>query len=82
MFASVKNEYTAWKSDMSKLWEVITYFSKEALLEYNYVVTAVNGSIVLEQKVTKSKFRYKHYIKQMQDKWGESNVRYDSVRVF
>ena len=82
MLESFKKEYIAWKDDMVKLWDFVSYFSKEAMLEYNYVITAVNGSIVLEQRVTKSGFRYRRYIKQMQEKWGASNVRYDSVRVF
>lgn len=77
----LKKEIVEWKADLSKLWEVISYFTNESLKEYNYVVTAVNGSAILEQKITKSKWKYNYYIKQMQARWGESNVRFDSVRV-
>ena len=83
MFTSekLKKEFDEWKEDLSKLWEVISYFTNESLREYNYVVTAVNGSAILEQKITKSKWKYNSYIKQMQARWGERNVRFDSVRV-
>lgn len=81
MFEDIKVEAVEWKKDLSKLWEVISYFTNESLKEYNYVVTAVNGSAILEQRITKSKIKYNMYIKRMQKRWGESNVRFDSVRV-
>ena len=79
--AEIKTELYEWKSDLSKLWDVIHYFTKEAFSEYNYVVTAVNGSAILEQRITKSHHRWKSDIKSLQDKWGARNVRFDSVRV-
>lgn len=77
----IRTELSEWKDDLTKLWSMISYFTKEVTSKKIYVITAANGSAILEQRVTMSTRKSSIYLKEMQDKWQARNVHLECKRI-
>jgi len=73
-----KNEFV---EDFRPLYEILSYLHKELTREHLYIITAVNGSMILQQKITKSEYKSRIYLKQLKDKWGEDKVWFNHKRI-
>ncbi len=77
----IKIEIIEWKQDLEKIYDLLDFIYKDITAKKVYIINAVNGSIILEQKVTESKRKSSKYLKQMRDKWGPANVRCEYIRI-
>ena len=76
-----KQEIIEWKKDLLKLWELVSYFTKEAFSKRIYIITAVNGSCILEQKVVTNSSKLNKQLEDMNKKWHERNVHFECKRI-
>ena len=64
-------ELIEWKRDLLKLWDMVLYFTKEAFSKRIYIITAVNGSCILEQRVVTNYSKLNKQLEHMNQKWHE-----------
>ena len=74
-------ELVEWKRDLLKLWDLVMYFTKEAFSKRIYIITAVNGSCILEQRVVTSYSKLNKQLEHMNQKWHERNVHFECKRI-
>jgi len=69
------------KEDYTPLMEILSYLHKEIFRKHIYIITAVNGSMILEQKITNSEYKSRIFLKQLRDRWGENKVHFNHKRI-
>ena len=69
------------KDDYTPLVQMLSYLHKEIFRKHIYIITAVNGSMILEQKITKSEYKSRIFLKQLRDRWGENKVHFNHKRI-
>jgi len=69
------------KDDYTPLIEILSYLHKEIFRKHIYIITAVNGSMILEQKITNSEYKSRIFLKQLRDRWGENKVHFNHKRI-
>lgn len=69
------------KEDYTPLVQILSYLHKEIFRKHIYIITAVNGSMILEQKITNSEYKSRIFLKQLRDRWGENKVHFNHKRI-